>query len=270
MNEYENGDLIIDFYQIDTNEEENQANLDAASPTSRFLLDQETRELLQSTTKSVYNYLFNFESLNIDNEIFYYDRFIAYHSATGQNAFAAANADGFQYLQKFKAVNTRNLNNNFITTEPGELDSGALTREQMTIARHVHHLGDIKYGENEYSDIDNTSFDIYIPCMKAAGQQPRINNGGGAPDAKTVYCIPSDDETNGLRKKFGPLTGSVTAHIEEKLQELATEVFQTYITRENIPNIIPNNSRLLGIDDLTDEGGSAITVTATTTTTTTY
>ena len=79
-----------------------------------------------------------------------------------------------------------------------------------------------------------------------------------------------EKELEGLRERFGGLTSSVEAHINEKMQELATEVFETYISRENIPNIIPNNSRLLGIDDLTDEGGSAITITATSTTTTTY
>ena len=224
----------------------------------------EILDYVNRTAPSVFNYMYNFEAMNIDNEIFYIKQFIDYNSNGYVSPFTNG-GDGSKYLQKFKPIQTRNLNSNIITREPQELDSEALSSKQMTIARHVHYLGDVKYGENQFSDRDQQSFSIYIPCMKYAFTEPQSYVTNPSHNAFEYH----DDELEGLRERFGGLTSSVDAHINEKMQELATEVFETYISRENIPNIIPNNNRLLGINDLTDEGGSAITITATSTSTST-
>lgn len=270
MNEYENGEILVSTEVLtynsdsgDTTPSTTGAGASSQLSSEPTLLDRDLLQQLTSSVKNVYNYLFNFEALNIDNEIFYMSRLVDYYDSS-KTPFITG-GDGSQYLTKFKNIQTRNLNSNFITSEPSELDSNALTKEQMTIARHVHYLGDIKYGENEFSDRDDTSFSVYIPTMRRSGTEPTF-----APRTNGPKATYSDDELSGLRQKFGGLSGSISSHINEKIQEMATEVFETYISRENIPNIIPNNNRLLGINDLTDEGGSAITITATSTATTTY
>lgn len=275
MNENENGELLMagvlrvtvdDEGNIQTDGRGNNNstsnnpspyNYEAVSVADMDDEQQERFWNIQRSLPTAYNYMFNFENLNIDNQTFFWDKMLHHTYPDQTSPYTTTNTDGSKYLTLFKPLYTRTLN----------LDT--LSKQQFSICRQVHYLGDIKYNEVEFTELENKALTIYLPSMRKSGQEPTydLQTQGDLEFVKTVL---SKEEAEGLQSKFGGLTGSMTDHIEERFQELTTEVSETIISRENVPNIIQNNAVFDGINDLSDEGTSNVTISTTSTSVTTY
>tara|TARA_R100000278_G_scaffold80347_1_gene62055 strand:+ start:910 stop:1788 length:879 start_codon:yes stop_codon:yes gene_type:complete len=275
MNENENGELFIpDLIYIDVGGDDGTTDPDPSNMTATFVGDmspeqQETFWKITSTLPTAYNYMTNFKNMNIDNEIFYIKKLVDYDnpSATDQTTQSpykyGPHTDGGKYLKLFKVLNTRTATGNFISRNPVPLDYDAagITKSDMTIARHVHYLGDIKFGDREFPDRDDEAFSVYFPSMRDYAEEvvySLIEESG----LEFVRAALSKKEIQGLANKFGSIPGGAKNHIENKFEEFTTDLFDTFISRENIPNIITNNSKLFEMDDLRDEGASGISVSA--------
>lgn len=280
MNENENGELFIaDLITITVDDSGNiqptsgqgqgynGSNANNPSPSMAIAeavsvadMSEEEQERfwnIQRSLPTAYNYLFNFENLNIDNETFFWNRMLHHSYPDITSPYTTNNTDGSKYLTLFKPLYTR------------ELDLDSITKQEFSICRQVHYLGDIKYNDTEFTELEDKSVTIYLPSMRKSGVEPGYEI-QTQEDLSFVKTTMSKQEAEGLYRKFGGLTGSATDHIEERFQELTTEVSETIISRENVPNIIQNNAALNGIGDLSDEGTSNITISATSTSVTTY